>query len=172
VHSNTAQSHSPLEAAEVNHNNAARQYAFECRQLARQIANFMAEYDLQVRLSNGTNYRTMRLTWGTMCNGEVCMPNKDRVLVLLRDGRVINNERRGWTCQRGVEHMANRAKYIVPEVSLTEPAAHLGGFEDLKLFLAEAPELIARCKELVDTQAKGLTQDAARAREMRELLGS
>lgn len=159
---------SPLVSADEEHTIASREFALECRNLARSIAKFMEQYRLQAVLKNGVSYRVHRVTWGVPCRGGTCM-FPDKRIVLLRNNRIINNERREFTCDGGIKHEANHCKYIAPDISTTQPFAQLAGFDELSKFLDDAEELMENCRTQVKSNASRLRSRASQAKTLRQM---
>jgi hypothetical protein len=168
----------PLAKAQDNWSRASREYASQIRCLARKLATFMLRHGIQVTLLSGVHYRAMRLTWGARhCDGTFCrMPFKPEAF-LLREGRILNNERRPWVCQHDkslehsflddkVKHNPSFAIYVEPSDSDNHQVAKVAGFDEMDEFLDEIQDVARLCSDQLDVKSARLRERSVRAVEV------
>jgi hypothetical protein len=114
-----------------------REFLHRVKDQARAIASFLLERHLDVHLPSGVSYRAVRAVYGIMHDGFFCSPARTPLPLLLRDGRIINNERRPWIDEAGRLHQAEQAVYVLADDETNTQCARLAGFAELHAFEQE-----------------------------------
>ncbi|MHB8461033.1 MAG: hypothetical protein ACYDA1_00150 [Vulcanimicrobiaceae bacterium] len=120
----------------------AREFTNKTRAIARDIAQALAQHEAQITVGDFV-YRAAWVVWGSMCEDKprFCFAATNAI-VLLRNERILNNERRNWKCEQGLTHQARDARYH--DAVDGGRAYFLASFAELEAFGTELPELAAQ----------------------------